>query len=220
MKEETLKKTLIIIGIVSILVLMFIIYIGINIFDSKKASLSVYPDIEPGTTFEGMGIKEEEFRSYLSVFSLLVNDNYSEENKEVLDNIRFLDTAVGFLKNLSSYEQILNEQSLEVYSSENINVLAKEINGMYVNNAINAGTSYVYNETDKTYIKNETKNRSAECTEIESVEKNGDTINVKYKCVFIEDEQKLEKTCNIQATILENEKYQYSKYFVHAINMY
>lgn len=220
MKEETLKKTLIITVIVSILVLMFIIYIGINTFDSKKASLSVYPDIEPGTTFEGMGIKEEEFRSYLSVFSLLVNDNYSEENKEVLDNTRFLDTAAGFLKNLSSYEQILNEQSSEVYSSENINVLAKEINGMYVNNAINAGTSYVYNETDKTYIKNETKNRSAECTEIESVEKNGDTINVKYKCVFIEDEQKLEKTYNIQATILENEKYQYSKYFVHAINIY
>jgi len=223
MKEETLKKSLLMIGIVAVLILLLTIYICINIFSSEKASLSIYPDVEPGSTFEGLGIKEDEFKDYLSVFSLLVNEDYSEKNEEILNDIRFLDTAVSFLKNLSSYEEVLNNEGLDVYSSEDIHILAKEIRGMYVNNALKTGERYIYNDSEKTYTKNGTENKIARCTDIDEIEKNSDVISVKYRCVFAEDEDSnsdKKNVYNVEITILENSNYQYSKYFVHSIKVY
>lgn len=222
--KNSLKKTIIVI----IVVLIFILIIGIYIFNSKKAQLSIYSNKEQGNMFQSIGMKEEEFKQYLSVFSLLVNEKYNQDgyDDKTLDNMRVLDTAISYIEEMSSYEVTQNNEGLQTYEANIINEIAKEIKGMYISNNIDAGNLYTYDETQNVYIKNESEYTTVYCTQIDEIEKKDGKIITTYKCIFPKDNELSEyqennpieiETYTIKATIVENTDYEYSKYFISSI---
>ncbi len=220
MTDRELKKHLKKLSISIILVALVMIMLSVYTLGSTKAQFSIYNSSKYTNNLQALGIEEEEFKKYLSMFGNLVNDKYDE-------NETILNTASYFMDNMySAYEIKINEVGMKYYDANIINEVVKEINGTYVKENIDGGQTYTYNIENNIYTQNQTQTEIPYCIEITEISKNGEQIEVTYKLAMLTNEQMAEymtgkkvdfETKTVKAIILNNTDYEYSKYFVSSI---
>ncbi len=220
MTDKELKKQFKKFGIILGIILLFIIVLAIYTLGGKKAELSVYTNAEYSDNLQTLGIDENEFKEYLSVFGNLMDSQYNE-------NQRKLNMATNFMENLySSNELSVSEKEKKSYDANHINNIIKEVQGTYIKTSIEDNEFYEYHPEDNTYLQKQERNRISHCTEIHNIEKKRDQIEVTYSIHIMNKEQLAEyitgqatnfETHKIKAVIMVNTDYEYSKYFVSTI---
>lgn len=218
MTDRELKKRYKKLGIALIVILFLIIALSVYTLCSKKAELSIYTNAEYTDNMQALGIEEEEFKQYLSVFGNLVDE---KSNK----SLQTLNMATKFIDDMCpTYEMETNDAGQKCYETSIINEVVKELNGEVIKENFDVtGSNYSYDNTGKIYIQNKESNKTPYCIEIENITKNGDEIEVTYKLVFVENNQiaveqeKENEVHTIKAVIIKNVDYKYSKYFVKSI---
>lgn len=220
MTDKELKKSLKKLIKIFILMIFIIILLNAYIFSSKKATLSIYENTEYANSVEIFGIDKEELEKYLSIFGVAL------ENDEKNDNVIALNLATKFIDDMLVDFDDENDTQDNVYDADLVNQIAKEIKGIYLSKKTDIGKNYVYNFNEKQYVKNISFDKIPYCIEIEDVVKNEEKIDITYKLANLTSEQlakyKIEKNIEfeferIKVSILKNEEYEYSKYYLYSI---
>lgn len=221
MTDRELKKSLKKLGIILCLIVVLVILLLIYTLGNRKADLSIYANAEYRDNLQVLGMDEKEFKEYLSLFGYLVDSQCKDENQRVLN------MATNFMENMcSSYEPQTNEQGMLIYDADTIHQIIKEIEGTYLKTSLKVEEGYTYLPENNTYVQNQAMDRMTNCTQIKEIQKKGDEIEVTYEWMILTKEQMAEfktgqksdfETHTIQAIILNNPEYEYSKYFVSKI---
>jgi len=215
MDNEVKRNILKIVGVGAALII-FLIAISVGTLLSAKTSMSVFNKETTGFNLTKEGIKEEEFKKYLSVFSNLVKDyqGFDIESVAEQDDIRKMDSAVLFLDSLDeTYTPNYNENGQSEYDAKLINSIIEEINGVKINGNVANNRFYTYDEGKNVYVK--IGGEQLVCAKIDSIdsfEKKGNKIDVVYTCNYGENE-----IYKIKAVIVVNETFDNSKYYVNKI---
>ena len=220
MTDKELKRHLkkVVIGLI-IIILIIIALLGYTL-GGKKAELSMYTNAEYSDNLQTLGIDQNEFKEYLTVFANLIDDQYNEKQK-------MLNMATNFMENLySSNELSIHENDKKNYDANHINNIIKEVQGTYIKTEIADGDFYQYQAEENVYVQNREVDRVTNCVEIDNIEKKGDNLEVIYTLNIVSKEQLAEymigqatnfESYKIKAVIMFNTNYEYSKYFVHQI---
>lgn len=215
MDNEVKRNILKIVGVGAALII-FLIAISVGTLLSAKTSMSVFNKETTEFNLTREGIKEEEFKKYLSVFAILVKDyqGFDIESAAEQDDIRKMDSAVLFLDSLDeSYTPNYNENGQSEYDAKLINGIIEEINGVKINGNVSNNRFYTYDEGKNVYAK--IGGEQLVCAKIDSIdsfEKKGNKIDVVYTCNYGENE-----IYKIKAVIVVNETFDNSKYYVNKI---
>lgn len=224
---------------ITICILVFIIIIGlfIYIFHSNKATPDIYSEILSNTSkdanlidiseisLESKGINKEEFENYLSLFGRQVREYYTLEDKEE-KNTLMLDSAVSFLTTLYMNEHV--EDGILTYEADKINKIVTEMNGIYINKKLDVTEIYKYDEEKNVYIPQQLESPGYLYIETVDINKIEDRIEAEFKVAFPEETDALKynnneqvkiETYTVKAVILENEEYEYSKYYVSSLEI-
>lgn len=214
MTDRELKKNIKKLGIVLSLMLVLVGGLAVYTLRDKKAELSIYTNAEYTDNLQALGIEEKEFKEYLSVFGNLVNKNYEEKE-------RTMNMAVHFLENMSSYEA--QENGGKTYEAEVVDKIAQEVVGDFVKEEINSSEIYEFRKAENEYVQKQELEQIPYCVEIEEVSKKEDKIEVVYTLAMMTKEQMAEyltgqksdlQTYHVKLELMNNEEYEYSKYFV------
>lgn len=220
MTDRELKKSLKKLGIILILMFVIIIILSVYTLGSTKATLSIYDNSGYENSVQTFGINEDEFKQYLSMVGNLISDGANE-------NLKTMNMATYFVDNMcASYEVEKNENGLKYYDADVINKVAEEVQGVYIKESLDAGSSYTYNKEQNIYVQNSESGKIPYCINIENISKNGEKIEVTYKLAMMTSDQMAKYltgqdvdfgTYTVKAVVMINENYEYSKYFVSSI---
>jgi hypothetical protein len=221
MTDKQLKNNLKKLRNIIIIIIIFIIFFVAKIFYSKKTELSICANVND-YNLESFGINQDEFEKYLSIFGNLIDEKYNEKQRK-------LNMAINFIENMySSYEVIIDDNGLKIYNSDIVNKIISDVTGSYIEENFADGQNYLYNKEEKYYKQNMPINRIPHFIKIDNISKENDKINVIYTVGFFTNEEfasymigegiKFEKY-KVQAIIMENKDYEYSKYFVNDIKI-
>lgn len=221
MTDRELKKYLKRLGIILGLVVLTIVILSVYILGITKTELSICNSQEYNH-FQMLGIEEEEFKQYLSIFGNLVDEELNE-------NQRIFHTSISFMDHMGSeYEAKTSENGLKTYDAEVIKKIAKEICGTYEKQNMEPTKDYAYEEETKSYRQNQMLDKFPYCIEITELSKNGENIEVTYEIAFMTSQEiaqyELEPKSNfetktVKASMMKNIDYEYAKYFVSKIEI-
>ncbi len=226
MSEEEFKKALKKTGIISCIFIVIMILLVYTVFHKSKIELTMN-DMQDGIIVESIGIKEDLLKQYLSVFGLLVNDAYEQEKdvKEI-ENTRALDMAISYMNTMYDYIETKNNATMEEYDATEIHDIIQEVQGTYIEKNI-ISHKYAYNEIDNAYtIVDGEQFINGCCTNIQDIQKKDDKITITYDCIFPNENELRQytagetisiETYTIKVILVENNEYDYSKYFVNHI---
>lgn len=215
MNNEIRKNILKIVG-VGFSLIVFLIIISVGTIRGAKTSMSVFNKQTTEFNLTKEGIKEEEFKKYLSVFAILAKEynGYDISSDAERDDIRKMDSAVLFLDSLDeTYTPNYNEGGQSEYDAALINSIVEEINGVKINGNISNNKFYSFDEAKNVYVK--IGGEQLVCAKIDSIdsfEKKGNKIDVVYTCNYGEND-----VYKIKAVLVVNEAYDNSKYYVNEI---
>lgn len=216
--KKNFKKLLILICIF----ILIIITLSVYTLGATKADLSICDSDEYANNLQVLGIDEEEFKQYLSIFgNLAVNKNN--------ENTAILDMVTSFISEMSSENDLqTNEEGQKYYDAELIYKVMNELNGQYVNLKDSENKRFKYNRDSNTYTMLSEVNEIPCCINIDKIEKNGEQLEVTYKLGILTPEQMAKyktgqdvqfRKQNVKATITKNKEYEYSKYFLNNIEI-
>lgn len=211
--EKSFKRMKLILIVCCALIILAIL-LSIYVFFPKKATVSVYSD-NLSFNLEKEGIKADDFNKYLSIISLLVNEEYEDKyGAEEIENIRMLDTAIAYIHSKGENIPDLNETGNYEYDANTINKIIQETKGLNIEKNIPVGTKYTYNEEKNVYVVSENNTiTTCEIIEIEEFSKKDNKIEVTYTCYLGEKDS----TYKIKSILVENSEFEYSEYFVNTI---
>lgn len=216
MTDRELKKFIKKLGIACIISFVLIIILSVYTLGSTKAKLSIYENSEYSDNLELLGINEEEFKQYLTLFGRLI--------KEDEENIANLDLVTEFIDYM--YPTYVVQTEGKSYEANIINEVAKEIRGTVIDKKSDLKETYTYNQDVGIYTKYKKDDTIFHCIDIEEISKDGDKIVVIYKLAEMTTMQMSDymigketdfKEYKVKAVIMNNVEYQYSKYFVSSI---
>lgn len=218
MTDRDLKKSFKKLGIIFAVMGVLIVILSVYTLSSTKTELSIYDKSECSNNLQALGINEDEFKKYLSIFGNLIIES-SNENEQNLNMIsEFIDEMCPI------YEAIIDESGLKCYDAEIVNNIAKELKGQGINKkSYDVNTNYIYNEEKNSYIQSKNLKEKTVCNKIDNITKNGDKIDVTYELIVMDSEKLVSeneenlKKYKVKAIILNNLEYEYSKYFVSDI---
>lgn len=239
MDNEQFKLGMKITITIAIIVIGIIIGALINVFCIKPAKPDIYSEILSNTdkeldmtkvneiALESKGIDKDEFNNYLSIFGLLVN-KYPALDKEENEKTTMIDAAVEFLNTSFMYEPKMNENQVETYEADKVNKIIKEMKGEYINKNLDVSVVYTYDANTNTYVPQEMEPTNCLLLETLDINKKDEKIETTFKVAFpgngeyatyLEKEPIEIETFTIKAIVLENEEYEYSKYYVSNIEV-
>lgn len=223
---------------VAIFIIIIVIIIGvlIYVFNPHNAEVNIYSEILSNIendnkiseiSLETKGIDKQEFESYLSSFALLEYNKNLELSDEEAKNIGMINAAANFLDIVYLKEEQLEDESQISYEADKVNKIIREMNGEYIEKNINVSKIYTFNEEQNTYSLQSSDKINSIFINLDEVTKTEDKIQVIYEVIFPTEEEYINytekkpveiETYKIRATLLENEEYEYSKYYVSSIN--
>jgi len=208
-----IKITIVCTCLVLLAVGILTIYV-LRIKDNNTSILDV-----SGTTIKEQLENDDEFKQYLEVFALAV-----QEERVILE--KHLETVIGFLNQIMWYETVPTDEEYVCYDKNTVENVAKELLGITI---LETGEDIVLDEKYNAYRYVYGKEfLSAKCMDIISVSRKDDIYNVEYTCTFPGESELYElaeennivlNTYKIRATIQQNEKYEYSKYYLKNIEL-
>lgn len=239
MNDEELKKkvkrSVIIFAIGLIIIVIGVIYI----MASPTSKKNIYEEYNSNTELtagvskvflETKGINKEELEKYLSVAAIL---RRTEVPTDVLDaekdNYKYMLVTANFIKDVLGEELTLNEtDNISYVEDTKINNILKELFGKYIQDNLNVTNYFEYNAEEAKYVVKNTEDYFSYLVELSEVEVNDSLIEIKFKNVFgnneeitkfINNENVSLETYEFKATLMENEEYEYSKYYINNIEL-
>lgn len=218
MTDRELKKQLKKLAIAFLGMMLLLIALSVYTLGSTKAELSLYTQSEKADYIKILGLNEDELKQYLSVVSNLGIDSQKNEG------IKMLDMATNFIDTMcSAYEAQTNENGQRYYDASIIDQVIKEINGKFIKTRNSLEDRYIYSKEENSYIQNKVSDKTPYCLQIEEIVPEGDNMKVTYQLAYMTDSQMAEyrtgkevdlEIYTIEATLLKNTDYEYSKYFL------
>ena len=172
-----------------------------------------------GNTFEAQIENDDEFKQYLQVFALSIQEERPIKAKN-------LETVIGFLNQIYWYQPITTENGFACYEEQIVKKVAIELLG---SSNIETSEEIILDKEYKAYRYAEAGEfLSGKCMDIVKVSKKDNIYEIEYKCTFPSDGELYElsegkeitlSTYNIKATIQQNEDYEYAKYYLKNIEL-
>ena len=240
MNEEELKSGLKKTGIFTVLVIIFMVLLAVYVFKDSKAQKTVFDEyyseeqnIKTSKAYmQANGVNKEDLEK---LFSALVINSVNEYegvtlSKDELENTRRLNAVASFMESyalsqVSSEEEI---ESTQIYDTSIVNQVYKEMFGKYVKDTLPVSTIFKYNESKNAYEAVGEKTLTGLCISIDEFEKDNSYINVKFKAIVANNDEILKymnkekiklPTYEMEVKLVENEKFNYSRYFVKEVDI-
>ena len=205
------------------IIIMCIILIAVGVLvtivlKNAETSSSILEDVSD-TTFEAQLENDDEFKQYLQVFALSIQE-------ERPTSAKYLETVIGFLNQIYWYEPISTEDGFVCYEEKIVKSVARELLGI---SNIETSEDIILDSKYNAYryaIGGEFL--SAKCMDILKVNMKDDIYEIEYNCTFPTESELYElseknsvnlETYKVKAIIQKNEKYEYSKYYLKNIEL-
>ena len=236
--EELKRKTkrsviLFVIGI--IIIIIGAIYISVspnskkNIYEEYNAESEITAGVSK-VYLQTKGINKEEIEKYLSVSAILRRVDLPTDIIEAeKDNYKYMLVSTSFIKDVLGEEFLVSEtDNFNVVDATKVNSILKELFGKYIQNNLNVTNYYEYNEENVEYSIKGAEDCFSYLVELSELEVNNGLIEVKFKNVFgnneeitkyINGEKVSLETYELKASLMENETYDYSKYYINNIEL-
>ncbi len=220
MTDIQLKKRFKKLVFVLIFAIVAMLALAMYVLANTKAELSIYTSAQSENKLQALGINEEEFKQYLSIAGYMLEEGSNEKMLKMGSD--FIDTLC------SAYEAEMAENGTKSYDRERINQVLKELCGDYIKQEIEKCEYYAYDGQANAYTKIKEFEEKPQCVQIEEISKNGNKVEVRYKLARLNPEQMAEYVTNqdvqletkeVNAVIICNTDYQYSKYFISQIEV-
>lgn len=205
--------------IITCIILIMEIALVVIVLKNNNNSSSILEDVE-GATSEVQIENDEEFKQYLEIFGLMVQEETPLSSPEI-------ETIIGFLSQISLYEPIqIAENQFWGFEEEIVKKVAVELLGK---SEIPTGDDFVFDENAKAYRTSDGREFIfGKCMKVDKVDIDGNIYTVEYTCTFPNDGEIFEytegnkvslNTYKIKAVIQKNETYEYSKYYLKNIEL-
>lgn len=204
--------------VITIIILIAGIILVINVLKNEDTSSSILDEMT-GNTFEAQIENDDEFKQYLQVFALSIQEERPIKAKN-------LETVIGFLNQIYWYQPITTENGFACYEEQIVKKVAIELLG---SSNIETSEEIILDKEYKAYRYAEAGEfLSGKCMDIVKVSKKDNIYEIEYKCTFPSDGELYElsegkeitlSTYNIKATIQQNEDYEYAKYYLKNIEL-
>lgn len=204
--------------IITCVILLMLGILVTDVLKTKDTSGSILDDVA-STTGEAQIEDDEEFKQYLQVMALMVQDEAPTKAKHIA-------TTIGFLNQIFWYETLGLEDGYVCYDQETVKKVAIELLGTSI---LETSEEIIFDEKYQAYRYAEGGEFIvAECMDILNVSKKDNIYEVEYICTFPGESGAYElsegneislATYKIKAILQKNEKYEYSKYYLKNIEL-
>ena len=204
--------------IITSIILIAVIVLVVNVLKNADTKASILDEITE-SNYEAQLENDDEFKQYLQVFALLVQEEKNNKANK-------LETIIGFLNQIYWYEPIKTDDGHVCYEKDIVKSVAVELLGM---STFETSEEIIFDNDYEAYRYAEaTEFLSAKCMDIVKVNKKDDIYDIEYNCTFPGESGWYElsegnnislQTYKIKAIIQKNENYEYSKYYLKDIEL-
>ena len=235
MNEEELKSGLKKTGILTIIAIILMIVLAVYVFNGSKAQKTVFDDslseeqnLKTSKAYmQANGVSKEDLEKLFSALVINSVEKYEGEDlsKEELENTRKLNAIASFMDSYA-LSQVSSEEEIEgtqIYDTSIVNQVFKEMFGKYVKDTLPVSAIYKFNEQKNAYELTGENALTGLCISIDEFEKDSAYIIVKFKAIVANNDELLKymnkekiklPTYEIKVKLVENEKFNYSRYYV------